>query len=180
MSRVGKAPVELPKGVSVQIGPEMISVKGPKGEVKSPIVPGIKVSQEGTTIKVARGGDEPKQRAAHGLVRALLANAVAGVSTGFKKELDIVGVGFKAEVKGKEVVFALGYSHPVKFPIPPGIEIAVDAKTNHVTITGVDKQRVGQVAAEIRELRPPDVYKLKGIKYSAEVLRKKAGKAGGK
>jgi large subunit ribosomal protein L6 len=180
MSRVGKAPVELPKGVSVQIGGEMIAVKGPKGEVKSPIVPGIKISQEGATLNVARGGDEPKQRAAHGLVRALLANAVTGVSTGFKKELDIVGVGFKAEVKGREVVFALGYSHPVRYPIPPGIEIAVDAKTNHVTITGVDKQRVGQVAAEIRELRPPDVYKLKGIKYSAEVLRKKAGKAGGK
>jgi len=180
MSRVGKSPVEIPKGVSVSVAGDVVSVKGPKGEMKSPIVAGITVAIEGTQVKVARSGDLPKMRAAHGLVRALIANAVNGVSLGFKKELDIVGVGFKGEVKGREVVFALGYSHPVIYPIPKGIDIVIDPKTNHVVISGVDRQSVGQVAAEIREFRPPDVYKGKGIKYSNEVLRKKAGKAGGK
>ncbi len=180
MSRVGRAPIELPKGVNVSVQGDTVSVKGPKGEMMSPVVSGIAVAVEGSTIKVTRESDLPKQRAAHGLVRALIANAVTGVSQGFKKELDIVGVGFKAEVKGRVVNFALGYSHPVVFPIPVGIDITVDPKTNHIVVTGVDRQKVGQVSAEIRELRPPDVYKGKGIKYSTETLRKKAGKAGGK
>lgn len=180
MSRVGKSPVEIPKGVTVSVASGEVAVKGPKGEMKAPIVGTIQVVVDGAQVQVKRATDEPKDRSAHGLVRALIQNAVTGVTQGFKRDLDIVGVGFKAEVKGREAVFTLGYSHPVIFPIPAGIEIAIDAKTNHIVVSGVDRQLVGQVAAEIRELRPPDVYKGKGIKYSDEVLRKKAGKAGGK
>jgi large subunit ribosomal protein L6 len=131
-------------------------------------------------VQFTRSDDEKKNRAFHGLMRALVANNVRGVTEGFKKELDIVGVGYRAEVKGKEVVFQLGYSHPIRFAVPKGIEIAVDAKSGHITITGIDKQQVGQTAAEIRALREPDPYKGKGIKYSDEVIRRKAGKAAGK
>src|SRR5215467_6377891 len=131
-------------------------------------------------LQFTRNDEEKRTRAFHGLVRALVANNVRGVSEGFRKELDIIGVGYRAEVKGKEVVFQLGYSHPVRFPIPAGIDIAVDAKSGHITITGIDKQKVGQTAAEIRSLREPDPYKGKGIKYSNEVIRRKAGKAAGK
>src|SRR5207245_428546 len=136
------------------------------------------VKIEGKVVSFVRKDDEGKSSAAHGLMRALVANNVVGVTQGFKKELDIIGVGFRAEVKGKEVVFQLGYSHPVRFPIPQGIDIAIDAKTGHITVTGIDKQKVGQTAAEIRGLREPDPYKGKGIKYSNEVIRRKAGKAG--
>jgi len=180
MSRVGKNPITIPSGVSVSIAPDAVAVKGPKGGLSSPVVSGVRVEQEGAVLKVLRSGDTPSERAAHGLVRALLANAVAGVSTGFKKELDIQGVGFRAEVKGREIHFALGFSHPVVFPLPDGIDVTIEPKTNHMTVSGFDKQLVGQVAANIRSLRPPDVYKGKGIKYTAEVLRKKAGKAAGK
>ncbi|HWS70878.1 MAG TPA: 50S ribosomal protein L6, partial [Thermoanaerobaculia bacterium] len=144
------------------------------------LVPGIDVKVENNVVQFTRGNDEGRTRAFHGLMRALVANNVKGVSEGFKRELDIIGVGYRAEVKGKEVVFALGYSHPVRFPIPDGIEIVVEAKTGHITITGIDKQKVGQTAAEIRSLREPDPYKGKGIKYSDEVIRRKAGKAAGK
>jgi large subunit ribosomal protein L6 len=180
MSRIGNKPIELPKGVEVKQVGEAVTVKGPKGTLSTNLVPGIGVKVENNVVSFTRGDEEKKSRAVHGLVRALVANNVRGVSEGFKRELDIVGVGYRAEVKGKEVVFQLGYSHPVRFAIPQGIEITVDAKTGHVVVTGIDKQQVGQTAAEIRSLRKPDPYKGKGIKYSDEVIRRKAGKAAGK
>ena len=180
MSRIGKNPVQIPKGVEIHVEGNLVRVKGPKGEVRSPIPASVQAKVLDGRLEFTRAGEEPAQRALHGLARALAANAVQGVTKGFVRELDIVGVGFKAEVKGKTVAFSLGYSHPVNFPIPEGISIAVDPKTNHVTITGIDKQKVGQTAAEIRSLRIPDPYKAKGIKYSDEVIRRKVGKAGGK
>jgi large subunit ribosomal protein L6 len=180
MSRIGKKEITLPKGVEVKKDGNAVVVKGPKGSLTTPIVTGISVNVENNVVKFERKDEEGKTRAFHGLMRALVANNVRGVSEGFKRELDIVGVGYRAEVKGREVVFQLGYSHPVRFPIPQGIDIAVDAKTGHITITGIDKQQVGQTAAEIRGLREPDPYKGKGIKYSDEVIRRKAGKAAGK
>ncbi len=180
MSRIGKKPISLPKGVEVRQEGNAVTVKGPKGSLTTPLVQGIGVTIEDNVISFTRPDDEKKNRAFHGLMRALVANNVRGVSEGFKKELDIVGVGYRAEVKGKEVVFQLGYSHPVRFAIPAGIDIAVDAKSGHITITGIDKQQVGQTAAEIRALREPDPYKGKGIKYTEEVVRRKAGKAAGK
>ena len=180
MSRIGKKPIELPKGVEVKQDGNAVTIKGPKGSLSTALIPGISVKVENNVVQFTRANEEQKSRAFHGLVRALVANNVRGVSEGFKRELDIVGVGYRAEVKGKEVVFQLGYSHPVRFPIPQGIDIAVDAKSGHVTVTGIDKQKVGQTAAEIRSLREPDPYKGKGIKYSDEVIRRKAGKAAGK
>ncbi|HET7434986.1 MAG TPA: 50S ribosomal protein L6 [Thermoanaerobaculia bacterium] len=180
MSRIGKKEIALPKGVEVRQDGDTVVVKGSKGTLSTHLVPGISMSVENNVVKFERRDDEGRTRAFHGLMRALVANNVKGVSEGFKRELDIIGVGYRAEVKGREVVFALGYSHPVRFPIPEGIDIAVDAKTGHITITGMDKQRVGQTAAEIRSLREPDPYKGKGIKYSDEVIRRKAGKAAGK
>src|SRR5712691_720265 len=180
MSRIGRKEITLPKGVEAKKIGNAVTVKGPKGSLVTPIVPGIGVKVENNVVEFTRGDNEGKSRAFHGLVRALVANNVRGVTEGFKKELDIVGVGYRAEVKGKEVVFQLGYSHPVRFPIPKGIEINVDAKSGHIIVTGIDKQQVGQVAAEIRGLREPDPYKGKGIKYSDEVIRRKAGKAAGK
>jgi large subunit ribosomal protein L6 len=180
MSRIGKKPIELPKGVEVKRDGNSVTVKGPKGTLSTAIIPGIDVKVENNVVQFSRGDEEGRSRAFHGLMRALVANNVRGVSEGFKRELDIVGVGYRAEVKGKEVVFQLGYSHPVRFAIPQGIDITVDGKTNHIVITGIDKQKVGQTAAEIRSLREPDPYKGKGIKYSDEVIRRKAGKAAGK
>lgn len=180
MSRIGNKPIPLPKGVEVKQNGDALSVKGPKGTLNTPVVTGIGVKIENNVVSFTRSGNEGRNRAAHGLMRALIANNVKGVSEGFKRELDIVGVGYRAEVKGKEVVFQLGYSHPVRFPIPQGIEINVDGKTGHITVSGIDKQKVGQTAAEIRALREPDPYKGKGIKYSDEVIRRKAGKAAGK
>ena len=180
MSRIGKKEITLPKGVEVKRDGAAVMVKGPKGTLKTALVPGIEVKIENNVVQFTRADEENRTKAFHGLVRALVANNVRGVSEGFKKELDIVGVGYRAEVKGKEVVFQLGYSHPVRFAIPQGIEIAIDGKSGHVTITGIDKQKVGQTAAEIRALREPDPYKGKGIKYSDEVIRRKAGKAAGK
>ena len=180
MSRIGNKPIPLPKGVEVKKDGNALLVKGPKGSLTTAVVPGIDVKVENNVVSFSRGDDEGRTRAAHGLMRALIANNVQGVTQGFKKELDIVGVGYRAEVKGKEVVFQLGYSHPVRFPIPKGIDIQVDGKTGHIVVTGIDKQQVGQTAAEIRSLREPDPYKGKGIKYSDEVIRRKAGKAAGK
>jgi len=180
MSRIGKKPIELPKGVEVKQDGNAVTVKGPKGTLSTALVPGITVKVENNVVQFTRANEEQKSRAFHGLVRALVANNVRGVSDGFKRELDIIGVGYRAEVKAKEVVFQLGYSHPVRFPIPQGIEITVDGKTGHIVVTGIDKQKVGQTAAEIRALREPDPYKGKGIKYSDEVIRRKAGKAAGK
>lgn len=180
MSRIGKKEISLPKGVEVKKEGNAVSVKGPKGTLTTALVGGIDVKVENNVVQFTRSDEEGKSRAFHGLIRALVANNVRGVTEGFKRELDIVGVGYRAEVKGKEVVFQLGYSHPVRFAIPQGIEIAVDAKTNHIVIVGIDKQKVGQTAAEIRSLRQPDPYKGKGIKYSDEIIRRKAGKAAGK
>lgn len=180
MSRIGKMPVVIPKGVEVSADAGQVRVKGPKGELVSAIPAGLTVSIADGQVRIARAGEEPHVRACHGLLRSLVANSVEGVTKGFTRELEISGVGFKAEVKGKSVIFALGYSHPVDFPIPEGIAIAVDAKAGRMTITGADKQRVGQTAAEIRALRVPDPYKAKGIKYANEVIRRKVGKAGGK
>jgi large subunit ribosomal protein L6 len=180
VSRVGKAPVPIPKGVEVRADAESVRVKGPKGELVSRIPPGISVSVSDGRVQFARSNDEPQQRAFHGLLRSLVANSVAGVTKGFSKDLEIVGVGYKAEVKGKSVVFTLGYSHPIDFAIPEGIQIALDAKAGKLTVSGADRQKVGQTAAEIRKLRIPDPYKAKGIKYANEVIRRKVGKAGGK
>ena len=180
MSRIGKKEIPLPKGVEVSQHGEAVVVKGPKGSLTTQLIHGIDVKVENNIVQFTRADEEKRTRAFHGLMRALVASNVKGVSEGFKKELDIIGVGYRAEVKGKEVVFALGYSHPVRFAIPQGIDIAIDAKTNHIIITGIDKQKVGQTAAEIRSLREPDPYKGKGIKYSDEIVRRKAGKAAGK
>lgn len=175
MSRIGRKPIPVPSGVKVQLTPAAVDVQGPKGKLSIPLPAGIRFEQKDGVLTALRETDE--QRALHGLARALVANAVRGVTEGFKKELDIVGVGYRAEVKGKSVVFALGYSHPVDFPIPEGIQIAVEKQT-HVTVSGADRARVGQVAADIRGLRPPDPYKQKGIRLVGERLKKKAGKAG--
>ncbi len=177
MSRIGLKPLPLPKGVAVSVAAEQAEIKGPKGRLSVPIPPGISIDIAGDVLRVARASDEKPRRALHGLTRALLANAVQGVSRGFVRHLDIVGIGYRAEVKGKTVVFALGYSHPVEYPIPEGITVAIEKQTR-VTVSGIDRQKVGQVAAEIRRLRRPDPYKQKGIRYVGEVLKKKAGKAG--
>jgi large subunit ribosomal protein L6 len=181
MSRIGKMPIAVPKGTRVELKDGQFIAEGPKGKVQLPLFEGFPVAVDGEgVVTVARSGDSGPERSKHGLLRALLANAVHGVSTGFSKQLDIVGVGYRAEVKGGHVQFALGYSHPVIFDIPAGIKIEIEAKTNRVTVAGADRQQVGQVAAEIRRLRKPDPYKGKGIKYTNEVLRRKVGKAGGK
>jgi large subunit ribosomal protein L6 len=183
MSRIGKKPIPIPKGVSVTIGADAIEVQGPKGKLRQALPPGIAFAQDtsaaGGATLVATLASVDSDRKFHGLARSLVANAVTGVTDGFKKELDIVGVGYRAEHKGKQVVFALGYSHPVVFDIPNGIDIAVDKQT-HVTVTGVDRQLVGQVAANIRRMRKPDPYKQKGVRYTGEVLKKKVGKTGAK
>jgi large subunit ribosomal protein L6 len=180
VSRIGKMPVVIPKGVEVNADRELVRVKGPKGELTNRIPAGLSVKVEGGQVLVGRANDEKAQRALHGLLRSLVANSVEGVTKGFTRDLEIVGVGYKAEVKGKAVVFSLGYSHPVNFPIPEGISVALDAKAGKLTVSGADRQKVGQTAAEIRQLRVPDPYKAKGIKYADEVIRRKVGKAGGK
>jgi large subunit ribosomal protein L6 len=163
--------------VSIKLGETSLEVQGPKGKLQTPVPPGIKFTLAGTDLVCSRRDDERQQRAFHGMARALAQNAVKGVTDGFSKDLDIVGVGYKAIVDGKRVVFTLGYSHPVEFKIPEGITISVDKQTR-ITVTGIDRQKVGQVAAEIRGLRKPDPYKQKGIRYVGEILKKKAGKAG--
>lgn len=175
MSRIGRKPIPLPAGVKVQIAADAIEVQGPKGKMHVPVPGRIKFDQKDGHLIASRQNES--QRALHGLARALVANAVKGVTEGFKKELDIVGVGYRAEVKGKTVVFALGYSHPVQFPIPDGIQVAIEKQT-HVTVTGADKGLVGQVSANMRALRPPDPYKQKGVRIVGQRLKKKAGKAG--
>ncbi len=179
MSRIGKKPITVPKGVKVDVHPDAIEVKGPKGTLRQAFPSGIGFSLDGETLTAKTLQDDPQLGKFHGLARSLVANAVRGVTEGFRKDLDIVGVGYRAELKGKQVVFALGYSHPVVFEIPTGIDIAIDKQT-HITVTGVDRQQVGQVAANIRRLRKPDPYKQKGVRYTGEVLKKKAGKTGAK
>jgi len=179
MSRIGKKPITVPKGVTVKVHPDAVEVQGPKGKLKQAFPAGIKFEQADGTLLAKCVSEDPELGKFHGLARSLIANAVAGVTDGFKKELDIVGVGYRAEVKGKQVIFALGYSHAVVYDIPQGIDIAIEKQT-HITVTGVDRQLVGQVAANIRRLRKPDPYKQKGVRYTGEVLKKKAGKTGAK
>jgi large subunit ribosomal protein L6 len=179
MSRIGKKPIPVPDKVKVEIKPDQVVVTGPKGSVTNPIPPGIRFEQKDKQVLAIRKDDSGAQRAFHGLARALVANAVRGVTEGFSKELEIVGVGYRAEQKKNSVLFTLGYSHPIEYPIPAGINITVDKQTR-LMITGVDRQQVGQIAANIRSLKKPDPYKNKGIRYVGEQLKKKAGKAGGK
>jgi len=179
MSRIGRMPISIPKGTKVELKDGMFVAEGPKGRVEQAIFANFPVAVQDGSIEISRPGDTGPERSKHGLLRALLANAVNGVSTGFTRQLDIVGVGYRAEVKGAQVQFALGYSHPVLYDIPDGIKIEID-KSNRITVSGADRQKVGQVAAEIRGLRRPDPYKGKGIKYTNEILRRKVGKAGGK
>lgn len=177
MSRIGNKVIAVPSGVKVQLKDGSVEVQGPKGKMNVRVPHGIQFEQKDGTLTAKRDSDE--RRALHGLARALVANAVTGVTQGFRKDLDIVGVGYRAEVKGKNVVLALGYSHPIEFPIPEGIQIAVEKQT-HMVVTGADKNQVGQIAANLRALRPPDPYKQKGIRITGERLKKKAGKAGAK
>lgn len=180
MSRIGLAPIQVPQGTKVNVEGDLFTAEGPKGKVSQPVFEDFGVTIDEGVVTVSRPGEAGPDRAKHGLLRSLLANAVEGVSNGFQKSLDIVGVGYRAEVKGSEVHFTLGYSHPVIYAIPEGIEIEVDTRANRVFVRGADKQQVGQVAAEIRSLRKPDPYKGKGIKYTDEVIRRKVGKAGAK
>ena len=174
MSRIGRKPIEVPAGVTVTTEGTALVVKGAKGTLQVSLPPGIHLEHQDGRLVVARENDE--QAALHGLVRSLLSNAVTGVTRGFERHLDIVGIGYRAEVKGDTVVFTLGYSHPIAMPIPKGLAVRMDKQT-HLVLSGADKHRVGQFAAEIRALRPPDPYKNKGVRYTGERLRKKAGKA---
>ena len=174
MSRIGQKPIPLGKNVKVQIG-EQLSVEGPKGKLTVPIPQGIRMRQADGSLVIERAGD--KEAALHGLTRALAANAVKGVAEGFTRELDIVGIGYRADVKGRIATFLLGYSHPIEVLLPAGVDMKIDKQT-HLVLTGTDRQLVGQVAANIRALRPPEPYKNKGIRYTGEVLRKKVGKTG--
>ncbi len=179
MSRIGKKPVPLPKGVKYKVEGNTVVVEGPKGKVSTLVAQGITLKTSDGHVLLERASDD--QAAVHGLTRALVANAVQGVTKGWSKELDIVGIGYRAELKGRgTVVFTLGYSHPIEFPLPSGIEVAIDPKQTHLTISGVDRQKVGQVAADMRALRTPDPYKNKGVRYTNERLKKKAGKTGAK
>jgi large subunit ribosomal protein L6 len=179
MSRIGKKPIPLPAGVKYTVEGNTVLVEGPKGKVTALIAEGISLETVGAELQVKRDNDS--QAAVHGLTRALVSNAVQGVTKGWTRELDIVGIGYRAELKGKGiVVFTLGYSHPIEVPLPTGIEVTIDPKQTHLTITGIDRQKVGQVAADMRSLRKPDPYKNKGVRYSDEKLKKKAGKTGAK
>jgi len=179
MSRIGKKLIPLPAGVKYTVEGNTVLVEGPKGKVSALIAEGISLETKDGALHVNRDSD--KHAAVHGLTRALVFNAVHGVTAGWKKELDIVGIGYRAELKGKgTVVFTLGYSHPIEFPLPTGIEASVDPKLTHLVISGIDRQKVGQVAADMRSLRKPDPYKNKGVRYSDEKLKKKAGKTGSK
>lgn len=177
MSRVGRQPITVPSGIDVTIEDHQLIAKGPMGSLTQPIFRECSVELTDGEIRVSRINDSGPVRAKHGLMRALIANVVLGVKEGFSKQLEVIGVGYRAEVKEREIHFALGYSHPVIFSLPEGIDVEID-KTNKMTIKGRDRQKVGQVAAEIRRLRPPDRYKGKGIRYSGEIVRLKAGKAG--
>ena len=179
MSRIGKKPIPLPKGVTVKIEDRTVAVQGPKGKLDTLLPRGIRVEQQDGHLVAIRENDS--QAAVHGLARALVNNAVEGVTKGWTKELEIDGIGYRAEMKGKgTVVFSLGYSHPIEYPLPSGVEVAIDPKQTKLAISGIDRQKVGQVAAEMRSLRPPDPYKNKGVRYAGERLKKKVGKTGAK
>jgi large subunit ribosomal protein L6 len=179
MSRIGKKIITVPAGVKIDVRPDAVEVQGPKGKLRQALPAGIGFSLDGNTLQATTLTDDPQLGKFHGLARSLVANAVRGVTEGFRKDLDIVGVGYRAELKGKQVHFALGYSHPVVFDVPAGIDVVVDKQT-HITVTGIDRQQVGQVAANMRRLRKPDPYKQKGVRYTGEILKKKAGKTGAK
>ena len=179
MSRIGKKPIPVPNGVTVTVDGSTVKVKGPKGELSRTFEPSMKIRVENNEVLVERPSDDKRERAFHGLTRALIGNMVTGVTEGFKKTLEIVGVGYKAEKKGKDLMVSVGYSHPVKYPEPAGITLTTPAPTT-IVIEGIDKQKVGQVAAELREFRPPEPYKGKGIRYQGEQVRRKAGKTAGK
>jgi large subunit ribosomal protein L6 len=179
MSRIGKKPIPLPKGVSYSVEGNTVTVQGPKGKVTTHMPGGVKLETKDGNLVVVR--DDDSKAAVHGLVRALVNNSVEGVTKGWTKELDIVGIGYRAELKGKGVVvFTLGFSHPIEYPLPEGINVTIDPKQTHLTVSGIDRQKVGFVAAEMRSLRPPDPYKNKGVRYSDERLKKKVGKTGAK
>ena len=179
MSRIGKKPIPLPAGVKYTVDGNTVLVEGPKGKVTALIANGITLKTADGHLEIERASED--KAAVHGLTRALVNNAVHGVTKGWTRDLDIVGIGYRAELKGKStVVFTLGYSHAIEFPLPTGIEVAIDPKQTHLTVSGVDRQKVGQVAADMRSLRKPDPYKNKGVRYSNERLKKKAGKTGAK
>lgn len=175
MSRVGLQPIKIPSGVTVSFDGDGVTVKGPKGTISRKLPVSCEFNQNGDVINVSRSSNDQQSRSMHGLTRTLIANMVIGVTTGFEKELEIVGVGYKAEVKGKQLVLNVGYSHPVNFDIPDGIKIETPAPTQ-IKISGIEKDRVGQVSADIRKYRPPEPYKGKGIKYKDEQIQRKAGK----
>src|SRR3569832_951374 len=179
MSRIGKKPIPMPKGVTYTIEGSNVTVKGPKGTVTNHLPKGVSLEQKEGNLLINRENDQ--YAAVPGLPRALVANAVKGVTDGWTKQLDIVGSGYRAEMKGKGiVVFTLGYSHPIEYPLPSGVDVTIDPKQTKLTLAGIDRQKVGQVAAEMRSLRPPDPYKNKGVRYVGEKLKKKVGKTGAK
>jgi large subunit ribosomal protein L6 len=179
MSRIGRLPVNIPKGVKVRWSDGVFVAQGPKGEQSARIHPEMTVELDEKEVRVVRPSEAKKHKSLHGLSRTLIANSIKGVSEGFVKKLEIRGVGYKAELKGANLVMALGYSHPIEFPVPQGIEIQVESPTL-IAVKGVDKQQVGQVAADIRNFRPPEPYKGKGVRYEGETVRQKAGKTAGK
>jgi len=178
MSRIGKKPVPIPAGVEVKVGTEAVQIKGPKGSLSTPVHASVTYAVEGSEVVVSRVDDSRLARGQHGLRRTLLANCIEGVTKGFAKSLDVIGVGYKVAVQGKKVVLTVGFSHPVEYPLPQGVDAAVEG--NKLTLSGIDKQLVGEVAAQIRRVRPPEPYKGKGIKYVEEHIRRKAGKSGSK
>jgi|SRR5690348_9485622 large subunit ribosomal protein L6 len=179
MSRIGKKPITVPKEVKVNIQGNVVAVQGPKGKLQTELPLGIRMEEKDGHLVAIRESDN--QAALHGLARALVNNAVEGVTRGWTRELEIVGIGYRAEMKGKgTVVFSLGFSHPIEYPLPSGVDVAVDPKQTRLTVSGIDRQKVGQVAAEMRSLRPPDPYKNKGVRYAGERLKKKVGKTGAK
>ncbi len=177
MSRIGRKPIILPKGTKLELQNSEIVVTGPKGSLRRPFLEGLGVNIDGSTVTVQRTGEDKKMKGLHGLMRTLIANMVDGVHKGFEKKLEIIGIGYRSELQGNNIIFYLGYSHPITFPLPAGISAQVEKQTL-LTIKGIDKELVGQTAAKIRALRRPDAYKNKGIKYADEKLRKKAGKSG--
>ena len=177
MSRIGKKPIVLPQGTKLEVKDNEVMVTGPKGALKRPLLDGIQINLDGNTVTVTRGSEEKKVKGFHGLMRTLIANMVEGVDKGFERKLEIVGIGYRAEVQGDTVVFYLGYSHPIAFGLPEGISAQIEKQTL-LTIKGINKELIGETAAKMRALRAPDVYKNKGVKYADEVLKKKAGKSG--
>lgn len=180
MSRIGKKPIDIPSGVEVKLEDKTVRIKGSKGELSWNYPESMNIALGGGKIKVERSGDSKTDRSLHGLTRSLVANMVAGVSQGYQRVLEISGIGYRAQVQGNRLLLTLGYSHPVEYQLPAGVSAAVDPKQVVITLSGIDKQQLGQVAANLRALRPPDIYKGKGIRYAGQRLKLKVGKAGKK